>query len=69
VNGNVKIGDAVWIGPGATISDGLTVADSAHVALGSAVMRDVMPNERVIGSIALPQGRMLRMMASIGKKA
>jgi UDP-3-O-[3-hydroxymyristoyl] glucosamine N-acyltransferase len=67
VNGNVSIGSNAWIGPGATIVHGVRIGDGAHVSFGSAVMRDVAPGERVIGSIALPQRKMLRMIATLNR--
>jgi UDP-3-O-[3-hydroxymyristoyl] glucosamine N-acyltransferase len=67
VNGNVTVGVHAWIGPGATIVHNVRIGDRAHVSFGSAVMRDVAPDERVIGSIALPQRKMLRMIASLNR--
>ena len=67
VNGNVSIGSNAWIRSGATLVHGIQIGDSAHVSFGSAVMRDVGPGERVIGSIALPQRKMLRMMAALDR--
>lgn len=41
--GNVKIGNDVWVGFGATILSGVQIGDGAVVAAGSLVVKDVEP--------------------------
>ena len=52
-NGNVKIGDNVFIGAGAIIRPGngdspLTIGDGAFIGMGTLITRDVEPYARVL---------------------
>jgi UDP-3-O-[3-hydroxymyristoyl] glucosamine N-acyltransferase len=67
VNGNVAIGDRAWIGPGANIANSLSIGKRAHVGLGSTVIRDVAPDGRVLGAIAVKSDRMLRFSSRLEK--
>jgi len=49
LSGSVSVGDRVWIGPRAVISSELTIGDAAFIAIGSLVLRDVKPGDRVLG--------------------
>lgn len=51
-NGNVTIGNDVWIGWGVTIMSGVTVGDGAVLAAGSMVTKDVAPYSIVAGNPA-----------------
>lgn len=53
INGSSIIGDDVWIGPGAIISNDLTIGDRASITLGSVVIHDVAPEQRVSGYYAV----------------
>ena len=48
----VSIGDAVWIGTGATILPGVAIGDGAVVGAGSVVAHDVPPGSLVAGNPA-----------------
>lgn len=49
IAGSTTIGDNVWIGPCASVSSSISVGDNAFVALGSVVVKDVRPADRVFG--------------------
>jgi acetyltransferase-like isoleucine patch superfamily enzyme len=51
-NGNVSIGNDVWIGSGATIMSGIKIGDGAVIAANSTVVRDVAPYQIVGGNPA-----------------
>ena len=50
VNGNVRIGDGVYVGAGAIIRQGVTIGEGAFIAMGALVAKDVPPGARVVGS-------------------
>lgn len=54
--GAVKIGDYVFVGPGAIILPGVSVEDGAVVAAGAVVTKDVPPRTIVVGVPAVPIG-------------
>ncbi len=60
IAGSVVIGDDVWIGPSASISNGVTIGTGASVTLGSVVMRDVAPGQKVTGNFAVEHQVFLR---------
>ena len=49
-HGVPRIGDDVWIGPGATITGDVTIGDGATISAGSVVSRDVPPRALVAGN-------------------
>ena len=51
-NGNVVIGNDVWIGAGCTIMSGITISDGAVLAANSHVVKDVEPYSIVGGNPA-----------------
>ncbi len=51
-NGNVIIGNDVWIGSNATIMSGITIGDGAIIACNSHVIKDVEPYSIVGGNPA-----------------
>jgi len=51
-NGNVVIGNDVWVGHRAMIMSGVTIGDGAVVGAGSVVTKDVKPYEVVAGNPA-----------------
>jgi acetyltransferase-like isoleucine patch superfamily enzyme len=51
-NGNVIIGNDVWIGTGATIMSGVTIGDGAVIAANSHVVKNVEPYSIVGGNPA-----------------
>ena len=51
-NGDIIIGNDVWIGRGATILSGIKIGDGAVIAANSTVTKDVQPYEIVGGNPA-----------------
>lgn len=51
-NGNVIIGNDVWIGSGATIMSGISIGHGAVIAANSTVIKNVQPYEIVGGNPA-----------------
>ena len=51
-NGNVIIGNDVWIGEGAVIMSGVRIGDGAVVGANSHVVRDIAPYSIVMGNPA-----------------
>jgi len=51
-NGDVSIGNDVWIGYGATIMSGVKIGDGAVIAANAHVINDVLPYEIVGGNPA-----------------
>ena len=51
-NGDVIIGNDVWIGYGSTIMSGVKIGDGAVIAAGSLVVKDVDPYTIVGGNPA-----------------
>lgn len=45
-----RIGDGVWIGPGAILTGAITIGDGATISAGAVVMRDVPPHALVAGN-------------------
>ena len=58
--GNVIVGEDVIIGPAAVIADGVHIGDHANVKLGSSVVEDVKPNQKVSGFFAFDHTQQLR---------
>lgn len=53
-NGNVTIGDGVYIGAGAVIRQGLTIGSGATIGMGAIVTKDVPVGETWVGNPARP---------------
>lgn len=51
-NGNVIIGNDVWIGEGAVIMSGVRIGDGAVVGANSHVVKDVVPYSVIMGNPA-----------------
>jgi serine O-acetyltransferase len=49
-HGVPRLGNDVWIGPGATITGDVTIGDGATISAGSVVSRDVPPRSLVAGN-------------------
>lgn len=58
--GNVKLGDGVWIGPGAVVSNRVEVGDGARVSLGAVVTRNVPAGQTVSGNFAIEHTRFMQ---------
>ena len=52
IQGRVKIGENVWIGPGSVIRNGISIGDNARVNMGAVVTLDVLAGESVSGNFA-----------------
>jgi GDP-perosamine N-acetyltransferase len=51
-NGNVRIGNRVFIGANASIRPGVTIHDDAIIGMGAVVVKDVKKNQTVKGNPA-----------------
>lgn len=60
VAGYTTIGDDVWVGPSATIGNLRIIGDGARIEIGSVVIQDVKPGERVSGNYSLPHVKHMR---------
>jgi sugar O-acyltransferase (sialic acid O-acetyltransferase NeuD family) len=50
VAGNVRIGENVYIGSGTRIKNGITIGKGALIGMGSNVIKDVKPEEVIVGN-------------------
>ena len=53
IQGRVRIGENVWIGPGSVIRNGISIGDNARVNLGAVVTLSVPAGEAVSGNFAI----------------
>jgi UDP-3-O-[3-hydroxymyristoyl] glucosamine N-acyltransferase len=60
LSGNVVVGEGVVIGPSAVIADGVRIGDHAQIKLGSSVVEDVKPHQKVSGCFAVDHTQQLR---------
>ena len=65
VAGSTTIGDDVWIGPGASISSEIVIGNGASVTIGSVVVRDVAPGQKVTGNFAVDHKKFIAFMRKI----
>lgn len=54
ISGSATVGSFVWIGPNTTVRNRTQIGDFAHVSLGSVVLKDIQPGQRVFGNPARP---------------
>ena len=52
IQGRVRIGENVWIGPGCVIRNGISIGDNARVNMGAVVTLSVPAGEAVSGNFA-----------------
>ena len=52
IQGRVRIGENVWIGPGCVIRNGISIGDNARVNMGAVVTLSVPSGEAVSGNFA-----------------
>jgi UDP-3-O-[3-hydroxymyristoyl] glucosamine N-acyltransferase len=57
VAGTTRLGRNVWVGPNAIIGNSLEIGDDAWVALGAAVVQDVVAGGRIGGPFSRPMPR------------
>ena len=62
IQGRVKIGENVWIGPNTVIRNGISIGDNARVNMGAAVTLNVEDGEAVSGNFARKHDTMIREM-------
>ncbi|TFL14847.1 hypothetical protein CSC67_05745 [Pusillimonas caeni] len=53
LSGRVTLENGVFTGPNSTISNGLTMGENSFVTIGSVVVSDVNPNNKVSGNFAV----------------
>ena len=58
--GNCRIGNNVWIGPGAIISNRKVIGDNARVTIGSVVAGNVPAGAEYTGNFAMPHQQFMR---------
>jgi len=54
LGGGVRVGAGAHVGAGATVKQGVSIGDRSVVGLGAAVIRDVEPDQTVVGVPARP---------------
>jgi UDP-3-O-[3-hydroxymyristoyl] glucosamine N-acyltransferase len=69
ISGSCTIGDGVVIAGQAGLADHLNIGSGAQIAAQSGLMRDVAPQEKVMGSPAKPIRQYFREVASVEKLA
>jgi UDP-3-O-[3-hydroxymyristoyl] glucosamine N-acyltransferase len=67
--GYSKIGDRVWVGPGAIISNLIEIGDDARVEIGAVVVRSIPPGARYSGLFARSHSMMRRMSLALADLA
>ena len=60
IAGNVSIGGKVFIGPGSSVANGVEIGDGAWVTIGSTVVDNVMPEQKVSGNFAIDHIKFLK---------
>jgi UDP-3-O-[3-hydroxymyristoyl] glucosamine N-acyltransferase len=68
IGGSAKVANNVWIGPSATISNGIQIGDFAWISLGSIVVKDVKPHQKISGVFAMEHLKALRLNALFSSK-
>ena len=58
--GNSRIGDNVWVGPGAVVSNRVRIGSGARVSIGAIATKDVSAGETVTGNFAIPHRTFMR---------
>jgi UDP-3-O-[3-hydroxymyristoyl] glucosamine N-acyltransferase len=51
--GYVQVGNQVWVGPSVTVAHGLKIGDGAEILIGSTVINDISPGQKVSGNFAM----------------
>ena len=64
IQGRVRIGENVWIGPGCVIRNGISIGDNARVNMGAVVTLSVPAGEAVSGNFARTHEKLIEEMRS-----
>ncbi len=64
IQGRVKIGENVWIGPGCVIRNGISIGDNARVNMGAVVTLSVPAGTAVSGNFARNHASLIEEMKS-----
>ena len=67
IQGRVKIGENVWIGPGSVIRNGIEIGDRARVNMGAVVTLSVPDNTAVSGNFAREHSSLIEEMKQYKK--
>ena len=67
IQGRVKIGENVWIGPGCVIRNGISIGDNARVNMGAVVTMSVPAGEAVSGNFARAHSSLIEEMRKYKK--
>ena len=59
IQGRVRIGENVWIGPGSVIRNGISIGDGARANMGAVVTRSIPSGEAVSGNFARSHALMI----------
>ena len=62
IQGRVKIGENVWIGPGCVVRNGISIGDNARVNIGAVVTLNVPAGAAVSGNFAREHEKMIEEM-------
>lgn len=65
--GSSKLGDDVFIGPGACISPGVNVGDRSFITMGSVVSKDVPSGAKVTGNFAIDHDKFIEFIKRINR--
>lgn len=65
--GHSRLGENVFVGPGATVRNRVSIDDGARVSIGSVVTRDVPTGKTVTGNFAVPHEDWLMFMKQLTK--
>lgn len=63
IGGSTKIGDNVWISPSAVIRNNLSIGSRSMIGMASVVVKDVEPDQTVMGAPARPSSEFKDLLA------
>lgn len=68
VAGSAKLGNRIWVGPSSTVSNGVVIGDDAYISIGSTVVKDVRPGQKVTGFFAVDHNKALKNYSFVRSK-
>jgi UDP-3-O-[3-hydroxymyristoyl] glucosamine N-acyltransferase len=68
IGGSAKVGSSVWIGPSVTISNGIQIGDFSTISLGSVVVKDVEPYQKVSPVFAMDHLKALKLRTTFSSE-